>query len=161
MREITFWWAEQFHVVSPLAYTGNSLDTAFYWVQTFWILGVALIVTALWSVVDARRDNYDTLHQWFRLVLRFGLAAQMFYYGMAKVIPTQFPFPSLTTLLEPVGNLSLQGMLWTLSAPRPRIKFLSDVRSAGGILLLVPRTALFGLLICLVRLIQVFVLNMT
>ena len=41
------------------------------------------------------------------------MAAQMFYYGMAKIIPTQFPPPSLVTLVESVGNLSLSDLLWT------------------------------------------------
>src|SRR5207244_12772750 len=65
------------------------------------------------SDLDRRRKNYATLHKWFRFVLRFAVAAQMLYFGMVKVIPTQFPAPSLVTLIAPVGNLSLQGLLWT------------------------------------------------
>ena len=32
---------------------------------------------------------------------------------MAKVIPAQFPPPSLVTLVEPVGQLSRTDLLWT------------------------------------------------
>ncbi|MBI4266207.1 MAG: hypothetical protein HY657_17670 [Acidobacteria bacterium] len=32
MRDITLWWADAVRVTSPLVYTGNSGDTAFYWV---------------------------------------------------------------------------------------------------------------------------------
>ena len=39
-----------------------------------------------------------------RLIVRFVLAAQMFEYGMTKVIPTQFIPPALTTLVSPVGD---------------------------------------------------------
>ena len=41
--------------------------------------------------LEPGREHYIALHKWFRLFVRFGLAAQMFYYGLAKVIPTQFP----------------------------------------------------------------------
>src|SRR5262249_35631810 len=59
------------------------------------------------------RTDYPALRKWFRVFLRFSLAAQMFYYGMAKIIPTQFPPPGLVTLIEPVGSASLSDLLWT------------------------------------------------
>jgi hypothetical protein len=86
MRNITFWVAEHvFGLMPPLDYRGTSGDTAFHWVQTFWILIVAIAVTAAWLAWDrlgpsegrfhdrrARRDGI--LHTWFRLFLRFALA---------------------------------------------------------------------------------------
>ena len=64
-------------------------------------------------VADRRRLSYITLHAWVVLAVRFLLAAQMFYYGMAKVIPTQFPRPSLITLVEPAGHIAVKGLFWT------------------------------------------------
>jgi len=50
MRQITSWYATHlFGVTPPLAYTGTSGDTAFYWVQTFWLLLFAVLATAVWS----------------------------------------------------------------------------------------------------------------
>ena len=162
MREITFWWARVFRATSPLVRTGTSGDTAFYWVQTGWLLIVATLATAVWSSLDARRENYATADKWFRLFIRFGLAAQMFYYGMAKVIPTQFPPPSLVTLIEPVGNLSLTDLLWTSVGASPAYEmFTGWAEVLAGLLLIVPRTTTLGVLICLADMIQVFVLNMT
>src|SRR5262245_6797483 len=61
MRQITTWVASLLRVTSPLTTTGNSGDTAFYWVQTFWLLVVALIVTLAWSDLDRKRLEYTTL----------------------------------------------------------------------------------------------------
>ncbi len=163
MREITSWYATHlFGFTAPLVYTGSSGDTAFYWVQTFWLLLFAALATAVWSELDRRREHYATLHTWFRLFIRFGLAAQMFYYGMAKIIPTQFRPPSLVTLVEPVGNLSLTDLLWTFVGASTVYQVFTGVAELmAGLLLLVPRTTMIGAMICLADMIQVFVLNMT
>jgi hypothetical protein len=81
---------------------------------------------------------------------------------MVKVIPTQFPAPSLITLVAPVGNLSLQGLLWTTTgASTPYQIFTGIVEVAAGLLLLLPRTTLLGAILCLLSMVHVFILNMT
>ena len=164
MRDITLWVdAHVFHITTPLVYSGESIgETSFFWVQLFWILIVSIIATAVWSILDVRRKNYSTLHQWFRLFVRFALAAQMFEYGMTKVIPVQFRSPSLVTLVQPVGNQTLSGILWaSIGASQAYEIFLGCAEMLGGILLLVSRTTMLGALICLADMAQVFVLNMT
>ena len=163
MFEVTSWVARSiFGITVPLVFTGNSRDTNFFWVQAFVVVFIATTATVVWSVVDRRRENYATLHKWFRLFMRFALAAQMFYFGMVKIIPTQFPAPSLVTLAAPVGNLSLQGLEWTaIGASTPYQIFTGVVEVVGGLLLLAPRTTMLGAVICLVSMIHVFVLNMT
>ena len=163
MFDITSWAAEHiFGITTPLVYTGNSRDTNFFWVQLFLVLFVATTTTIVWTALDRRRENYVTLHKWLRLFMRFALASQMIYFGMVKVIPTQFPAPSLVTLVAPVGNLSLQGFLWTsIGASQPYQIFTGVVEVVGGLLLVVPRTTMLGAMICLASLIQVFILNMT
>ena len=162
MREITMWCATHiFRATSPLVYIGNSGDTVFHWVQTFWLLTVSVIATASWSELDRVRDDYVTLHTWFRLFIRFAVASQMLYYGMAKVIPTQFPPPSLVTLVEPVGNLSVTDLLWTsIGASTTYQIFTGCAELVAGVLLLVPRTTALGAMVSLADMIQVFVLNM-
>ena len=163
MRQMTFWFAAHlFGVTSPLVYAGNSGDTTFHWVQTCWLLIVSAVAAAIWSQLEPRRDHDIALHKWFRLFIRFGLAAQMFYYGLAKVIPTQFPPPSLVTLVEPVGNLSRTDLLWTFVGASTAYQiFTGCAEVLGGMLLVVPRTTMLGALICLADMLQVFVLNMT
>ena len=161
MRNVTLWIAE--HIVGltpPLRYTGNSGDTAFHWVQTAWLLLAAIVVTAIWSALDG--TDRPALRKWFRVFVRFALAAQMFYYGMAKVIPTQFPPPNLITLIEPVGSASLSDLLWTFigaSTPYQMVTGLAEM--LAGVLLLTPQTTMLGALIGIVDMLQVFLLNMT
>ena len=163
MRDVTLWIAE--HVIgltAPLRYTGNSGDTAFHWIQTGWLLLTAIGVTAIWSAFDRDRSDHAALRKWFRVFLRFALAAQMFYYGMAKVIPTQFPPPGLVTLIEPVGSASLSDLLWTfIGASTPYQIVTGCAEMLAGLLLLTPQTTMLGALIGLVDMLQVFLLNMT
>jgi uncharacterized membrane protein YphA (DoxX/SURF4 family) len=163
MRDITIWVAAHvFGVTEPLAFGRNSGETFFFWAQTFWILVVALIGTAVWSILDKRRKDYPTLQKWFYLFIRFALAASMFEYGMTKLIPTQFPRPPLHTLVTPVGDLTLSALLWTAIGSSPAYEIFTGVAEIlGGILLLIPRTTMLGAMICLADMTQVFVLNMS
>ncbi|HEY7187330.1 MAG TPA: hypothetical protein VH436_12325 [Vicinamibacterales bacterium] len=161
MRDVTLWIAE--HVVGltpPLRYTGNSGDTAFHWIQTASLLLVAIAVTAIWWARD--KADHPRLRKWFRVFIRFALAAQMFYYGMAKIIPTQFPPPGLVTLIEPVGSASLSDLLWTfIGASTPYQVITGCAEMLAGVLLLTPQTTMLGALIGFVDMLQVFLLNMT
>jgi uncharacterized membrane protein YphA (DoxX/SURF4 family) len=161
--DITNWGAEHlFGGTPPFPYVGLSGDTFFHWVQTFWLLVFAAAGTAAWSLLDARRPNYVTLHKWFRLYLRFALAAQMFYYGMAKVLPTQFPPPALFTIVQPVGNQSLTDLLWLfIGASTPYQMFAGWAELAAGLLLIVPRLTTLGAILAMLDMVQVLVLNMT
>jgi hypothetical protein len=164
MREITLWVAAHiFHIASPLVYTGDSIgETSFFWVQMFWILAVSIVATGIWSNLDSKRKHYAALQQCFHFFIRLALASQMFEYGMTKIIPNQFPAPPLLTLIQPVGHLSLEGLLWASIGASPAYEiFLGCAEMLAGILLLFPRTAMLGALICLADMTQVFVLNMT
>jgi uncharacterized membrane protein YphA (DoxX/SURF4 family) len=163
LRAITTWIAANiFNVDGPLSYGRNSGETIFFWIQTFWLLILAAVATAVWSVLDRRRENYATLHKWFRLFVRLALAASMFEYGMTKIIPIQFPRPPLNALVTPVGNLSLSNLLWTSIGASPAYEiFTGCAEMLGGILLLVPRTTMLGAMVCLAAMTHVFVLNMT
>jgi hypothetical protein len=167
LRPVISWTgAHIFHVNAPLTvfWGGNSgsPDCMFAWVTAFCVLMIATIATGVWSLLDRRRENYAGLHQWFRLFVRFALAAHMILYGMVKVIPAQMAYPSLIRLLQPLGTLSPMGVLWADmgSAPAYQI-FTGCAEVAGGLLLILPRTATLGALVSLAAMIQVFMLNMT
>jgi hypothetical protein len=162
MRDVTIWLAQHvFGVRSPLVYTGNSGDTLFHWIQTGWLLVVSLVLAGTWSLAARRRAIPPTLLAWFHLFVRFALAGQMFYYGMAKVVPTQFQAPSLVTLVEPVGHLSLADLLWTFVGASTAYQMFAGLAEVlAGLLLIVPRTATLGAIVCLADMTQVFVLNM-
>ena len=164
LRPITFWTAAHiFRIKHDLVYTGSgSGDKTFDWVLAFCLLVISAAVTLVWSMLDRRRENYVTFHKWFRLAMRFMLASEMFLYGLAKAVPLQMPFPYLTRLLEPYGNFSPMAVLWSSIGASPSYEiFAGCAEMLGGILLLAPRTATLGALVCLADMIQVFMLNMT
>jgi hypothetical protein len=160
MRPITEWVATRvFGATPPLVIAGNSADTIFHWAQMAWLLAASIPIAVLWWQRDRR--PLDRLRVWARLALRFALAAQMFYYGMAKVIPSQFPPPNLVTLVEPVGASSLSDLLWTfVGASLPYQIATGGAELLAGMLLVLPATATAGAALALADMLQVFLLNM-
>lgn len=77
-------------------------DSAIQWTALFCIACLALVAPAIWTVLDRGRRRYDRIQPWVWAVLRLVLAAAMFYFGMAKVIPTQRPF-MLNRLVDRTG----------------------------------------------------------
>ena len=164
LRPVVFWTAAHvFGVRRTLVDSGSgSGDKTFDWVLTFCLLVFAAFATAVWSVLDRKRENYTALNKWFRLFLRFALASELLVYGLSKVIPLQMPFPYLTRLLEPYGNFSPMAALWYSIGASPAYEtFTGSVEVLAGLLLFVPRTATLGALVSLAAMTQVFVLNMT
>jgi hypothetical protein len=162
MRDVTMWVAAHVAGVTPPADEATATgEPLFFWVQTAWLLAAALLGTAIWSFLDRRRA-YTTLHGWCRLAARFVLAASLFEYGMTKIIPTQFPAPSLETLVTPVGDLTLSALLWTTIGSAPAYEIVTGALEVlGGILLVIPATVPAGTLLSLAAAVQVFALNMT
>jgi hypothetical protein len=159
LSDVTTFVGSLFFGLDVVFEAGNSGDTAFYWVQTSWLFTLSLLATALWSGMD-KRTEYDTLHKWFRLFIRFGLAAQMFFFGMAKVVPTQFVPPALTTLVTPIGHFPLSNLLWVfVGASTPYQVFTGVAEMAAGVFLVFPKTTPLGALIALTDMLQVFALN--
>jgi uncharacterized membrane protein YphA (DoxX/SURF4 family) len=163
VRPVVLWTAVHILRVPQPSYadTGSG-DKMFDWALVFCFLVFAAIATVVWSALDRNRSNYPTLYKWLRFSVRILLVGQMFSYGLAKVIPMQMPFPNLATLLEPYGNFSPMGVLWTSigSAPAYEI-FAGSAEVLAGILILIPRTSTLGALVCMADMTNVFLLNMT
>jgi hypothetical protein len=143
-----------------LVETGSG-DTTWGWVQAFSILAIAVIAAVVWSALDRKRPNYTRLYKWFTLVLRYSLAGTMFVYGLSKVFPLQMPAPMLRTLLEPYGEASPMGILWTfIGASKSYEIFTGSVETVAGLLLIFPRTSTLGAMLAAAAMFQVWMLNM-
>jgi len=151
-----------FHDSRTLATVGGSGDKMYDWVLALCLLVSALVLAAIWSVLDRRRADYTRLHRAFRVFLRFALGATLIGYGASKAIPLQMPYPQLTRLLEPYGNFSPMGVLWySIGASRSYEVFTGCAELLAGLLLFIPRTQLLGASVALAVTVQVFTLNMT
>jgi hypothetical protein len=101
------------------------------------------------------------LYAWFRLFLRIALGATLVFYGLAKVIPTQMPTINLVRLVEPFGNFSPMGVLWSSIGAAPAYEIaIGCAELLAGVLLFLPATALVGALLGFMDTTMVFLMNM-
>ena len=138
----------------------GSGDTTWNYVQVFCFLVLALAATAIWTFLDRKRAHYARLDDWLRVYVRFSLAITMLLYGAIKVIPSQFPAPGLDRLVQPFGDASPMGILWTfMGASAAYTIFSGTCEMLGGFLLIARRTTLLGALVCAGVLTNVVALN--
>jgi hypothetical protein len=164
LRNAISWAARHvFGVTAPLVIEGGSGDKIFDWVHACLLLALAAGATVIWSILDRRRKRYLSPYEWFRVGVRLGLGTTMLSYGVSKAVPLQMGYgPSLTRLVEPFGSFSPMGVLWTFMGSSPAYQsFTGCAEILGGVLLLIPQTALLGALISFAVSFQIFVLNMT
>lgn len=138
-------------------------DTLWLWcLQLGWIV-VALLITAVWTVMDRQRSDYRRLAASLIVFARFGLAVVMILYGLGKAIPVQMAFMARPDhQLQLVGDTSLFQTLWGfMGACEPYSVATGLVEVASGLLLLWNRTQLLGALGSAMAMAQVFVLNVT
>ncbi|MFI2840087.1 DoxX family protein [Mycolicibacterium sp. PDY-3] len=150
-----------FGIDAAIRRDSGSGDQAAIWVSILCLLIIAVLGTALWSVLDRRRTDYARQAVWFTVFLRLCLGGQMLFYGFAKLIPTQMPTPPLAALVQPLGEFSPMSMLWLqVGTSHPYEMALGAVEVTAGLLLFWPRTAMLGALLSLLSMGQVFLLNM-
>ncbi len=140
--------------------TGSG-DTTLNYVQAFCNLLIAGVGALVWTVLDRRRTEYQTLYAWLRLLLRFSLAFAMLGYGFIKIFPLQFQPPQLGTLTEMYGESSPMGLLWTfMGASAPYTMFAGALEATAGMFLLFRRTTLLGALMTMGVTLNIVMLNL-
>lgn len=147
---LTQWWAVRaFHLTGMAAtwHRDGSGDTLLNYLLCVTFLGVAVLGTVIWSLLDRHRPHYQTLYAWLRFFLRLNVGMGMFQYGFYKVFPIQMQPPHLAVLNEPVGQASPMTLLWTLLGLSPMYERVCGAAEVlGGLLILFRRTALAGAL---------------
>lgn len=148
-------------IEEPIATEFNgSGDRMFDWVQLFCVAVLALLGAAVWCIVS-RRSRYDErLYAGLRIGMRYVLALAMLGYGFHKLIPLQFGEPGTWRLLQPYGESSPMGLLWTFMGYSPAyVMFTGFAEVLGGTLLLSRRTTTLGALVVMGVMANVVMLN--
>ena len=151
------------HVPYELTFDERGVSNSPYgWVQFLCTVALACAATLVWSMLDRNRVQYARLYPWFRLAMRYFLAASMIRYGAIKVIPSQMIAPPpLPVLQQRIGDIFPNHLLWwTVGASPPFERATGLAELLGGVLLLLPRTTLLGALVCAANMCLVFLLNM-
>jgi hypothetical protein len=160
LQVIVPWVGKLLFHVDITVFPNGSGDTTYNYVEVFFLAVVSALAALVWTLLDRRRLEYSRLHDWLRAYVRFGLGFTLIEYGASKVIPTQFPSPSLGRLLQPYGNSSPMGLLWTFMGASPAYTiFAGASEMVGGLLLIARRTTLLGALACMAVLGNVVMLN--
>ena len=138
----------------------GSGDRTFDFLLVACLLLTALVIAVIWTLFDRKRLSYPTLYQWLNLYVRFSLGATMIGYGAFKVISSQFPPPTLDRLMQPYGDSSPMGLLWTfMGSSEPYTMFVGAAEMIAGILLFPRKTSTLGALMSIGVLSNVVALN--
>ena len=153
--------ANVLHLAQPIVVVSTgSGDAMVNYVTNFLTLFLAAMVAIIWSAVDRKRAEYRRLYEWLRIIVRFTLAFSMFGYGFAKIFPNQFPRPTLERLVEPLGDFSPMGLLWTFMGYSFAYNVFAGMGEAvGGFLVCFRRTTTAGALLLITVLANVVMLN--
>jgi uncharacterized membrane protein YphA (DoxX/SURF4 family) len=150
------------HVLGVVITTfpNGSGDTTFNYVQVLCFLVLAVVATGLWSALDRRRAQYTAAHGTLRVYLRYVLAFVMLSYGFAKVFKLQFPYPAPDRLMQPLGEMSPMGLVWTFMGYSAGYNlFTGGAEVLGGLLLFFRRTTTLGALVVVGVMSNVVMLN--
>lgn len=139
----------------------GSGDELYDYVLILCLLVTAVLITAIWSWLDRKRPNYQTLHQWLRLLMRMTVAWSMLGYGIKKLVGAQFTPPRLAKQIQPFGRTTPMGMLWTFMGASQAYSLLGGIgETTGGLLLILPGLTTLGALVSMAMMTNVLMLNM-
>jgi len=163
--EIPFKWVIKNILGLSYSYNVNGFgsgDHTFAYVTLFINIALCFLISSLWILMDIRKKSYNQLFYWFVVCLRIFLVYNMLYYGFFKIIQLQFSYPSLTKMLEPLGNSSPMGLAWTyLGYSKSYNLFMGLMEITGGLLLIPRRTSTSGAFITMAVMMHVVVMNFT
>jgi hypothetical protein len=150
------------HLSHEIVTSANcSGDTVYDYVRVLCFLALAFAASLLWFFLDRSHSNHQRIHQWLRSYVRLSVGAAMLMFGAAKIFRMNFQQPNFYKLLEPLGDYSRMGLLWTfMGASRGYSIFAGCVQMFGGILLFVPRLTTLGALVGLAVFSNIFALNL-
>lgn len=139
----------------------GSKDSTYSWVQILLYLFIAAMATVIWSLFDRHRREYAWLHEWFLVYVRLCLAIGLIGYGAPKLVPAQFPPPSLSDLMSTVGSFRRDSFLWVSTGVAPIYSLFGGLMEVvPALLLVVPRLATAGALLSIATMTNVLMLNL-
>ena len=139
--------------------TGSG-DRLFDYLAALLTVSISLAGAGFWSLLDRKRSNYDRLVDGHWIWVRYGLGVILITYGMIKIIKLQFPYPTDGRLIEPIGESSPMGLLWTfMGYSTPYNSFVGTAEALAGFLLFFRRTTVLGACLAVGVMLNVVLLN--
>src|SRR5690606_4492233 len=140
-------------------FVNGSGDTSYAWVSLLLLITFALAASLIWSLTDSKRPHYNTLYYWLTVLIRYYIAFMLINYGVIKVMHAQMPPPTLTRLIQPLGEFSPMGLAWTFIGYSKGYNILIGVAEILSVFLLFRKTMVLGCLITTVSTINIMAIN--
>jgi hypothetical protein len=153
--------AKVFHIADTLVPVNGSGDTSWAWTRFALLLSLAAIGCGVWTVLDRKRTQYDRLDLWLRMIVRYYVAGAALSYGIIKILALQMPFPTLSQLATPLGDLLPMRFSWLfIGYSLPYQIFSGTMEFIAGLLLLYRRTITAGLFAATGAFLNVVMINL-
>jgi hypothetical protein len=153
--------AHVFHTWTTLVSPNGSGDTSWAFTEMKVYLSIAAVACVVWSILDRKRPNYTRLPFWLRMSVRYYVAAAALSYGIIKLFLLQMPYPTLSQLSTPLGDLLPMRFSWLFIGYSAKYQFFSgSMETLAGLLLLYRRTITAGLLAATGAFANVVMINM-
>jgi uncharacterized membrane protein YphA (DoxX/SURF4 family) len=160
---IGVWVARQaFHMTGPMpsAYSGDNGDVGEEFGRLLVAIVIGVVVAAIWTYADRKRPRARWASEALQVMLRYSIALGLVSYGVAKLLPMQFPPLSPLALERRLGDLTPMALLWQfMDYSRPYAFFGGVMEMVAVLLLCFRRTATLGAIVCLAVMTNVMLLN--
>lgn len=144
-------------IISP--YDGQHNDRAYIYLLYFIMATVAVLGAIIWSMLDRKKTNYQTLYYWLTVIVRYYLAFTLFLFALEKFFKMQFPDLGYYTLTEQLGDMSPMSLAWAFFGYSYGYNIFMGLAESTALLLLFRRTTTLGALLTIVTLANVMAVN--
>lgn len=107
----------------------------------------ALAGAIVWSLIaiKSKRQNYEQLYYWLRVIVRYRIAIGIIAFGFLKFYPMQMPTPSVSNLDTNFGDYNTYKIYWQVVGVSIWYEVvLGIVEIVGGLLLFFRQTTALG-----------------
>lgn len=159
--KVNFSFFQVFGIKDVHVVQNGSGDTSYNWAENYFYICIAFIGCIVWSVIDRKRKGYRQLNYLLCLVIRYSLVLTAFGYGFDKIFGLQMPFPQISQLATPLGDLLPMRFSWLFIGYSTPYEIFSGVMEAlAASLLLWRRTTTLGVLMATAVFFNVMMLNL-
>jgi hypothetical protein len=147
----------QYTIISP--YDGQHNDRMYVYLLYFIMAAIGVLGSVIWSALDRKRTNYQTLYYWLTAIVRYYLAFTLFLFALEKFFKLQFPDLGYYTLTETLGDMSPMSLAWAFFGYSYGYNIFMGIAESAALLLLFRRTTTLGALLTLATLANVMAVN--
>lgn len=160
-QPIIAWMGRLFTGEDPsFEFTGSGDGLASYLGVLLDIVIAMVLAMAWWAWRRGHAASFVT-RELSRVLTRYYVAYVMLSYGFSKLFPLQFSQMGPDRLLQPYGESSPMGLLWTFMGASPQYQMFGGAAEVlGGLLLLFRRTTLLGALVVIAVMTNVVAMNL-